>query len=99
MNNFQPGQIGTDGRIHHADSGKAIIEAVFDDPTVVAQAHIIDDLSRDLGDLRRKTAQARSLLTDALHAMHAGNVTVADEFMHRAIGHLTPNPFKQKEQR
>lgn len=51
----------------------------------VEQSHTIDDLLRDLAAHRRAVADARSMLTDALHALRNGSPDVTDEFIDRTL--------------
>lgn len=58
------------------------------DETTVAQAHQIDTLHTQATRLLRANRQSADLLTDALHALHAGQLDVVAEFLDRTIGYL-----------
>lgn len=51
-------------------------------------AHLVDDLCKANGKLRRQTRQSADLLTDALHALRHGCPHVTDEFLDRTIANL-----------
>jgi len=50
----------------------------------ITMSHTIDDLSTELGKLRRTVGQQVDLLTDGLHAIRHGRYAVAEEYMERA---------------
>jgi len=54
----------------------------------VEQAHIIDDLTRELATYKRATRTARDLLTDALLASDNKDYAVTNEMVERASDHL-----------
>lgn len=59
----------------------------------VEQSHVIDDLSTVLSAHRRAVKDARSMLTDALHALRNGSPEVADEFIDRTLTSFAALPW------
>ena len=54
----------------------------------VEQSHIIDDLCKELGTLRREVTKSLRLLELAAHAHYSGRAEVVEEYIGRAMEHL-----------